>query len=186
MSDPVNPNPNPNPTDPVDVKTDPVDTAALEARIKALESENGKLRKANSEASADASRWKKQYQDTLSEADRVKAEKEEAEAAMHEKLDRLETNERTAILTSIGFDNETSAAVITAFKECNFEGLVDGIRKFIDTHDKALKENMIQNNPTIDSKGTAPKPKTREEIMAIRDPVVRQQAIAENLELFTT
>lgn len=187
MSDPVNPNNNPNPTDPVDVnKTDPpVDTAALEARIKALESENGKLRKANTEASADASKWKKQYQDTLSEADKAKAEQEEAAAAMQEKLERLETNERTAILKSIGFDDEISEAFVTAFKESNFEGLAEGIRKFIDIHDKDLKSNMIQNNPTIDSNGTTPKLKTKDEIMAIRDPVARQQAIAENIELFT-
>lgn len=186
MSDPVNPNASQNGNEPViDQKTESVDTAALEARIKALESENGKLRKANTEASADASKWKKQYQDTLSEADKAKAEQEEAAAAMQEKLDRLETNERTAILKSIGFNDETSEAIITAFKESDFEGLAEGIRKFIDIHDKDLKSNMIQNNPTIDSNGATPKLKTREEITAIKDPVARQRAIAENIELFT-
>ena len=183
MSDPVNPTTNPNQNDPV--KTDPVDVSALEAEIKALKSDNEKLRKANTEASADASKWKKQFQDTLSEADRVKAEQEEAAAAMQKEIARLQTNERTAILSSVGFDADVSEAVITAFNDGNFEGLVDGIRKFIDSHDKTLKESMIQNNPTIESTGKSGKTMTKAEIMAIRDPVVRQQKIAENVELFT-
>ena len=37
------------------------DTASLEARIKALETENGKLKQSVTNASADASEWKKKY-----------------------------------------------------------------------------------------------------------------------------
>lgn len=162
-----------------------VDTATLEARIKALESENGKLRKANTEASADASKWKKQYQDTLSEADRAKAEKADAEAAMQQRIDQLEAKERTATLASIGFEADAAEEFANAFKENNFDGLVEGIRKFIDTHDKALKDSNIQNNPTINSNGNTGKTMTREEILAVKDPVERQRLIGENLELFT-
>ena len=39
-----------------------VDTASLEAKIKALESERDKLKQSVTNASADASEWKKKYQ----------------------------------------------------------------------------------------------------------------------------
>ena len=56
-------------------KEQTVDTKGLEARIKALEAENGKLRQANTNASADASEWKKKYQSKLTEEEKAKEEK---------------------------------------------------------------------------------------------------------------
>ena len=181
------PNPNNN-----DTNNTP-DTASLEARVKALEEENGKLRKANTEASADASKHKhekeelrKQLEARMTEDEKAKASQAEAQAAMQQRIDELETKERTATLVSMGFDNETAEAFANAFKENNFDGLAEGIRKFIDLHDKALNDSQIRNNPTISSNGKTSVTMTRDEILAIKDPVVRQQKIAENIELFTT
>ena len=50
------------------------DTSELEARIKALETENGKLRQANTNASAEASKYKKQLQEKQTEEERKAAE----------------------------------------------------------------------------------------------------------------
>ena len=122
----------------------------------------------------------------MTEDEKAKASQAEAQAAMQQRIDELETKERTATLVSMGFDNETAEAFVNAFKENNFDGLAEGIRKFIDLHDKALNDSQIRNNPTINSNGKTTVTKTREEILAIKDPVVRQQAIAENIELFTT
>ena len=57
------------------------DTAALEAKIKALEAENGKLKNSVTNASADASEWKKKYQSTLSEQEKKEQEQAEAQEA---------------------------------------------------------------------------------------------------------
>jgi len=180
------PNPNNNETN------NTPDTAALEARIKELENENGKLRKTNTEASADASKWKKQFLETdeklkakMSDEEKAKVSQAEAQAAMQQRIDELEAKERTATLVSIGFDNETAEAFANAFKESNFDGLAEGIRKFIDLHDKALNDSQMQNNPTINSNGKTTVTMTRDEILAIKDPVLRQQKMAENIELFT-
>lgn len=181
--------PNPNGNEPNNTP----DTAALEAKIKELESENGKLRKSVTEASADASKHKhekeelkKQLDARMTEDEKAKAAQADATAAMQQRIVELEAKERTATLASIGFDAETADTFAKAFSENNFDGLVEGIRKFIDAHDKALKDQNIQNNPTIKSNGNSTVAKTRDEILAIKDPTERQQAIADNIELFTT
>ena len=168
------------------------DIASLEARIKELEKDNAALRKTNTEASADASKHKhekeelkRQLEAKMTEEEKAKASQAEAEAALHQRIAELEAKERTATLASIGFEADAAEEFANAFKENNFDGLVEGIRKFIDTHDKALKDSNIQNNPTINSNGNTGKTMTREEILAVKDPVERQRLIGENLELFT-
>ena len=180
--------PNPNNNEP---NTTP-DTASLEAKIKELEAENGKLRKANTEASADASKWKKSYLETdeklkakMTEEEKAKATQAEAEAALHQRIVELEAKERTATLSSIGFDADTANEFVKAFNDGNFDGLAEGIRKFIELHDKELKDSKIQNNPTIKSNGNTGKTMTKDEIMAVKDPIERHRLMAENIDLFT-
>ena len=61
-----------NETNGTDPKKPDVDTAELEAKIKALESERDKLKQSVTNASADASEWKKKYQSKLSEEEAAK------------------------------------------------------------------------------------------------------------------
>lgn len=139
-----------------------VDTKSLEARIKALETENGKLRQANTNASAEASRykkessdWKDKYQSRLSEEDRKKEEQDEATAAMQKELEILRAERNVANFTSIlvaqdiGMDTETAKGVAEALNTGDPEKVFDGIRKFIISHDKALRENALRNNQTL-------------------------------------
>ena len=137
-------------------KTEQVtDTKSLEARIKALEAENGKLRQANTNASADASEWKKKYQAKLSEEDKAKELQDEQTAAMQKELEDLR-NERniakytgTLVANDIGMDAETAKAVAEALNAGETDKVFDGIRKFIISHDKSLRENALRNNPTL-------------------------------------
>lgn len=149
-------------------KTESKDTVALEAKIKQLESENNKLKQAQTNASADASAWKKKYQDTLSEQDKAKIEQDEANAALQKELNDLR-NERniaqfTAALTAsdIGMDAENAKAVAEALNSGETTKVFDGIRKFIASHDKALAEKAMLNNPTLPG-GSSTKTVTREE-----------------------
>ena len=131
------------------------DTASLEARIKQLESENGKLKQSVTNASADASEWKKKYNSKLSEEEQAKEQQETATAAMQKELEDLR-NERniakyTAALSGsdIGMDAETASAVAEALNTGDTDKVFDGIRKFIASHDKAMAEKAMLNNPTL-------------------------------------
>ena len=93
------------------------DTASLEARIKQLESDNAKLRQANTNASADASKWKKQYQDKLSDEEKAKAERDEQDAALRTELETLRKEKNIAsyksilVANDIGIDAEIAGTV---------------------------------------------------------------------------
>ena len=150
-------------------KTEQVtDTKSLEARIKALEAENGKLRQANTNASADASEWKKKYQAKLSEEDKAKELQDEQTAAMQKELEDLR-NERniakytgTLVANDIGMDAETAKAVAEALNAGEIDKVFDGIRQFVTAHDKSLRENALRNNPTLPG-GESTKTVTAEE-----------------------
>lgn len=149
-------------------KEQTVDTKGLEARIKALEAENGKLRQANTNASADASEWKKKYQSKLSDEEKAKQEQESATAAMQKELEDLRNERNIAkytgalVANDIGMDAETAKAVAEALNAGETDKVFDGIRRFINAHDKALREDALRNNKTLPG-GSSTKTVTQEE-----------------------
>ena len=139
-----------------------VDLKELQKQIKALEAENGKLRQSVTSASADASKWKKQYQEKLSAEEQAQIKKDEATAAMQKELDDLRRERNIAqiygalVAGDIGMDAETANAVAAAMNAGETDKVLDGIRQFINTHDKALRESAIRNNPTLPGGKTEP------------------------------
>ena len=151
---------------------DTVDLKDLQAKIKALESENGKLKQSVTNASADASKWKKQYQDKLSEEDKAKEQQDEANAALQKELEDLRKERNIAKYTGelvdarIGMDTDTAKAVAEALNAGELDKVFDGIRQFIVTHDKSLRESALKNNQTLPG-GSTEKVVTREEFKAM-------------------
>lgn len=139
-----------------------VDLKELQSRIKALESENGKLKQSVTNASADASKWKKQYQEKLSAEEQAQVKQDEANAALQKELEDLRRERNIAkisgalVANDIGMDAETANAVAEAMNAGETDKVLDGIRQFIIAHDKSLKENAIRNNPTLQSGKIAP------------------------------
>lgn len=142
------------------------DASELEARIKALEAENGKLKQSVTNASADASKYKKELQARMTEEEKTKAEQEAANAAMQKELELLR-NERNvannkAQLTAIGFEETLAQETAEAINSGDHAKLFDGIRKFIASHDKELSAKALMNNPVL-SGGEAKKTMTKAE-----------------------
>ena len=145
-----------------------VDLKELQNRIKALESENGKLKQSVTNASADASKWKKQYQEKLSAEEQAQIKQDEATAAMQKELEDLRTERNIArisgalVANDIGMDSATATAVATAMNAGETDKVLDGIRQFINAHDKALREDALRNNKTLPG-GSSTKAITQEE-----------------------
>ncbi len=161
-----------------------------EAKAKALEAENGKLRKSVTEASADASKHKhnaeelqKQLNERMTEEERAKAEEAERNAARDKELEELRTAMNVAkysaslMANDIGMDTETAKAVAEALNAGETDKVLDGIRKFIVTHDKALREDSLKNNPTLPG-GASEKVITKEDF--------KKMSLAEMTELYNS
>ena len=161
-----------------------------EAKAKALESENNQLRKSVTEASADASKHKhnaeelqKQLNERMTEEERAKAEEAERNAARDKELEELRTAMNVAkysaslMANDIGMDTETAKAVAEALNAGETDKVLDGIRKFIVTHDKALREDSLKNNPTLPG-GASEKVITKEDF--------KKMSLAEMTELYNS
>ena len=133
--------------------TNQPNAADLQAEIDRLNAENEKLRKANTNASADASKWKKQYQDKLSAEEKAEQDRAEQLAAMQTELETLRKEKDVAgyvaSLTNprIGFEAELAQVVAEAMQSGNAQAVIDGLGKFVEAHDKALRESMLRGNP---------------------------------------
>lgn len=142
------------------------DTAELDKRIKQLEAENEKLKQSVTNASADASKWKKQLQEKMTAEEKAKAEQEAASAAMQQELELLRKERNVANhkaqLTAIGFDESLAQSTAEAIDAGDTAKLFDGIRKFIESHDKELRAKALISNPVL-SGGTAKKTMSKAE-----------------------
>ena len=146
-------------------KTEPT-VAELQEQLRKLESMNEKLRQANTSASAEASKYKKQYNELLPEKERLENAQKEQEASLRQELEELKAERNVANyksqLLSVGVDDELSQEMAVAINGGDTAKLFDGLRRFIAAHDKQLKENAFRTNPTLPG-GETPKAVTKEQ-----------------------
>lgn len=152
-------------------ETDNKSPADETAEVKALKSEIAKLKQSVTNASADASEWKKKYQSTLSEQEKKEQGQAEATAAMQKELEALR-NERNvanfkAQFVSIGFDETLSQETAEAMNNGDTAKVFEGIRKFIAAHDKEMAEKAIMNNPTLPGGNSTAPVATKEQFAAM-------------------
>lgn len=122
------------------------------------------------------------------------SEDEQAQAAREEELAQLrERNkelERTVSIASykatylgMGYDEALAEDTANAWADGNFDRIIKNQQKYNDAYAKKVKAGMLGEMPTPPA-GSGEKTITADEIMAIKDPLKRQQMIAENLDLF--
>lgn len=160
----------------------------LQAQIAKLTSDNAKLKEANTKASADASKYKKEWQTKLTDAERAEKEAAEREA---EKDRRLAELERTLAVSNavkdyiaMGYSAELAQKRAEAEADGDTSAARAAEKEFLTAHDKELTASAVKGMAQP-PKGTGSKAMTKSEIMAIKDPAKRREAIAENIELFT-
>ena len=137
-----------------------VDLEALQAELTKMKAENEKLKNAQSNASADASKYKKELAARMSEEEKKAAETKEmfeqlkAENAALKRSQALA--EQKAGLVGIGFEGELAEKAATAFFDNDFSAFAGHLKDFITAHDKAKDAESIRNTPRpgVGSTGT--------------------------------
>lgn len=131
----------------------------LRAENERLKGENTKLRDSVNSASADASKYKKQWQATLSEAERKEAEAAEQRKAELAELEQLRTEKRvsgyTAKLMAVGYDAQTAGIMAAALPDGIGDAYFEAQRNFIDGKVQATKSELLSKQPSV-TPGTAP------------------------------
>lgn len=149
--------------------------------------ELGKLKNALSKANGEAAEYRKALKEKMSETEKADAERAERQKQIEEELANLRRDkaisESMTQFLAVGYDEELARKSAEAVADNNFAAIFDGMKAFVASHDKAMEAKLLSGTPKPNGGGAA-KPKTVEEIMKIADATERQNAIAENIELF--
>lgn len=123
----------------------------LKAELERLKAENGKLKNAQSNASADAAKWKKELRDSMDAKTRAEAETKELIEQLRADNEQLKRNqtvaERTASYIGVGFDAALARKAAEASFDNNHEGFMTALAAFITAHDKAIAADALRNTP---------------------------------------
>lgn len=161
--------------------------AALEALELDEPSYEGYVRKdVYDKTASELSKMKKDYNAKLT-ADELKA-KEDAEK--QEKLQndydallkKVTISENKAKFLSLGYDEALAEDTAIALAENNLEKVFANQSKHQQAVEKKIREEVLNDTPK--PTGGSSKKITVEDILNIVDPVERQSAIAENIDLF--
>lgn len=132
-------------------------------------SEAKKLEKMNAEEKAKYERDKLQKElDSYKKKDAIAAMSKEARKMLSEQ--------------NITIDDNLLSLMVTDDAEATKKAIGDFAKAFSEAVENAVKERLKGNTPRKSSGST--KPMTKEEIMAIRDPELRQKKMLENKNLF--
>lgn len=135
---------------------------------------------------SEVAKWKKKHDELLSEDELKKAALDEERETLKNKVRELERENSiksfTAKYVALGFDEKSAGKLAEALLDGDYTALFAGLEKGKETITNKLKTELY--NETLIPGGGTGKKLSVEEIMKITDPVERQTAIAENIELF--
>lgn len=132
----------------------------LQAKILAMEAENGKLKKAMDAACSDAAKqkkeaakWQEQFKATLDEQKRKEFDTEEATKALMAQLSEYKTKERVANykakLMSAGYDDPTASTMATALPEGIDDTFFEAQRAFLENTKQSIKTQTLNSQPGL-------------------------------------
>ena len=138
--------------------TQTVDTAALQAELERLKGENAKLKNAQSNASADAAKYKRALNERMSEQERAETQNKELIEQLkadNAALKRAQTlAEQRAGFIGLGLDAETADKAAAATIDGEFGGLMTALKDFLTAHDRAILADTVRQTPRPGAGGT--------------------------------
>lgn len=164
--------------------------AALEAYEETSDSDTEleKLRKAVAKANAEAAESKRQLRAKQTDEEAKKAEQESFVKDLQDKYDAL--LKQSTIrgyadkFRKMGYDDKLAADTAKALVDGNFEKVFENGTAYKAALEQTVRAEVLKSTPKPLSGGQGVSYKTVDEIMNIEDTATRQQAIAENIDLF--
>ena len=160
---------------------------ALKEELAKAQAETARFKASVDKLAKEAAEKKREERAKMSEDEKLKAEKEEEYARLKEKAeaDAKELNHLKAVSAYKNIsDEKVVEKLIDAISDSDHAAIAKIISDECEKAVKAKEAEWKVNRPAaFVGSGSYPS-KTKEEIMAITDPVERQKAIAANLELF--
>lgn len=127
----------------------------LEESMSSLKAEIENLKKATDNASADASSWKKKYRETLDEAQRKEAEREDSFNEMKAQLETYKAKDRvssyTTKLIEAGYDTETAKSMAPVLPENLDDSFFAQQKSFLESQKLKLKTESLNAQPGLSS-----------------------------------
>ena len=153
-----------------------------------LQASYAKLKSANDKTSSENAEYKRKERERMTEDERRKTEIEESNAKYEAMAKELSVFKYTAKLSATIKDEKAATKIATLFAEGNFEKAIDEQNAYFEKYAKDLetkiKAELMQTNPQATAQSGS-KTVTKADILAIKDPIARQEAIAKNLHLFS-
>lgn len=172
---------------------------SAEEKLKALEGldafDEEKWKGIVSKANAEAKKYKDEkklaedrLKEKMSEDERAKAEAEELAKKNAEELESLrkqvKLTEMTSQYLSRGFDSDSAVKIANAMYDGDFGKVMEYEKAFSEVQKKKLEQELLRDTGRPQGNGSETHVYTKDEIMAVKDPVARQALIKENLDLF--
>ena len=125
----------------------------------------------------------------MSAEEQKKAENEEREK-YYKALERENAVHRyTSKLGNVIKDQKALTEIAELMADGEYDKALEKQTEYLakdrDTLEKQIKADLMKQNPQAQAQSNSSAAKTKDEIMAIKDPVERQAEIAKNINLFT-
>lgn len=164
--------------------------AALEAYEEAADdgSEMDKLKKAVAKANAEAAETKRQLRAKQTDEEAIKAEQEAHLKELQEKYDALLKQETIRGYADkyrkLGYEDKLAEETAKAITDGDFEKVFANAAAYRTSLEQSIRAEATKSTPKPQGGGSGTGYKTKDDILKIEDTAERQQAIAENIELF--
>lgn len=147
-----------------------------------------KLKNMLNKASSEAADYKKQLRQKLTDEEaKAAADKEERERILNENQElhkKIAISENISALVGLGYDTELATQTAEAMFNGDMKTVITNQKSFLELREKEIRADEMYNTPKPVGGQSGKTPMTREDIMKITDTEARQQAIAENPDLF--
>lgn len=161
---------------------------AYEGEVTGSKDETEQLRKAVTKANAEAAEFKRQLRAKQTDDEAAKAEQAAREKELQEKYDALlkqNTIERYAArYRKMGYDDKLAEATAKALADNDLDTVFANGEAFKTSMEQSIRAEVTKSTPKPQNGGSGTVYKTKDDIFKIKDAAERQQAIADNMELF--